>query len=419
MASLHGLLLPAAASLVQRWRRGGSEGDVCVRELVGGQREQQLPEELESEGRLLALRDRLPLGSLGEVLQWQKPRRRPRPASDASFADTALRRPGDEGEKDCSWRQLRFRRLRDPRPHRFSGRKSPTPSSRAFHAHLHLMHKHSMSLAFRGLDYGIMNLSSQIGNFEDKTLPELKARLGKGGSRRVVANRFLSQYLFVVGTGGNDYLLNFFAGDAKNSTTMSEFTHHLVSIFSAQLKVKFSCQYDHIDAVCGVTFLVTKITSLLQKLYDLGARKFVLFSIQAMGCVPVVRATVPTANGGCVEAMNEAAILFNSHLRRLADASRRRRMPGSFVVYVNSYKIIRDIINNPIPCGTYLRGLRAACPSAEASFQVSRRRARRAASCRRPWRTGEGYCAEGEGVPAAIATLTSSSTGFTLLMLSI
>ncbi|RRT64545.1 hypothetical protein B296_00011008 [Ensete ventricosum] len=265
----------------------------------------------------------------------------------------------------------------------------------------------------------VMNLSSQIGNFEDKTLPELKAQLRKGGSRRVVANRFLSQYLFVVGTGGNDYLLNFFAGDAKNSTTMSEFTHHLVSIFSAQLKVKFSCQYDHIDAVCGVTFLVTKITSLLQKLYDLGARKFVLFSIQAMGCVPVVRATVPTANGGCVEAMNEAAILFNSHLRRLADASRRRRMPGSFVVYVNSYKIIRDIINNPIPCGTYLRGLRAACPSAEASFQVSRRRARRAASCHRPWRTGEGYCAEGEGVPAAIATLTSSSTGFTLLMLSI
>ncbi|KAJ8464479.1 hypothetical protein OPV22_027031 [Ensete ventricosum] len=155
----------------------------------------------------------------------------------------------------------------------------------------------------------VMNLSSQIGNFEDKTLPELKAQLGKGGSRRVVANRFLSQYLFVVGTGGNDYLLNFFAGDAKNSTTMSEFTHHLVSIFSAQLK----------------------------KLYDLGARKFVLFSIQAMGCVPVVRATVPTANGGCVEAMNEAAILFNSHLRRLADASRRRRMPGSFVVFVSGF----------------------------------------------------------------------------------
>ncbi|CAL9202429.1 unnamed protein product [Musa hybrid cultivar] len=169
----------------------------------------------------------------------------------------------------------------------------------------------------------VMNLSSQIGNFEDKTLPELKAQLGNGGSRRVVANRFLSQYLFVVGTGGNDYLLNYFAGDVKNSTTLSEFTHDLVSILSSQLK----------------------------KLYDLGARKFVLFSIQAMGCVPVVRANVPTAKGGCVEAMNEAAILFNSRLRRLADASRRRRMPGSFVVYVNSYKIIRDIINNPIRSG--------------------------------------------------------------------
>lgn len=147
MATLHGLRLTAAASLVQRWRRGGSEGDVCVRELVGGQREQQLLEELESEGRLLALRDRLPLGSLGEVLQWQKSRRRPRPASDASFADTALRRPQDEGEKDCSWRQLRFRWLRDPRPHRFSDRK---PNS--FLTCI-CMHKHSMSLALRGLYY--------------------------------------------------------------------------------------------------------------------------------------------------------------------------------------------------------------------------------------------------------------------------
>lgn len=89
----------------------------------------------------------------------------------------------------------------------------------------------------------------------------------------------------------------------------------------------------------------------MQKLYDLGASKFVLFSIQAIGCVPVVRAKVPTTNNAtCVEAMNEAAALFNAHLKSLAGAV-KERMPGSNAVYVNSYKIVKDIIDDPIQSG--------------------------------------------------------------------
>lgn len=85
----------------------------------------------------------------------------------------------------------------------------------------------------------------------------------------------------------------------------------------------------------------------VQRLYDLGARKFVLFSVQAMGCVPAVRAI---HNGAaCVEAVNEAAVLFNYYLRRLAN--RKHLMPGSNIVCVNSYKIIRDIISNPVGTG--------------------------------------------------------------------
>lgn len=83
----------------------------------------------------------------------------------------------------------------------------------------------------------VMSLNNQITRFEDTTLPELKAVLGFA-SMHQLSNRKLSKYLFVVGTGGNDYLLNYFSRHiTHNRTTLSGFTHHLISTLSAQLKV--------------------------------------------------------------------------------------------------------------------------------------------------------------------------------------
>lgn len=78
-----------------------------------------------------------------------------------------------------------------------------------------------------------------------------------------------------------------------------------------------------------------------------------LFSVQAMGCVPAVRAIhdahAGSSGAACVEAVNEAAVLFNYYLRQVA--KRKHLMPGSSIVYVNSYKIIRDIISNSTGTG--------------------------------------------------------------------
>lgn len=72
----------------------------------------------------------------------------------------------------------------------------------------------------------------QIKEFEEKTLVELKSLEG-------FSNHHLAEYLFVVGTGGNDYLLNYFARaqNLNNSTARSGFTHLLISTLSSQLKV--------------------------------------------------------------------------------------------------------------------------------------------------------------------------------------
>lgn len=83
----------------------------------------------------------------------------------------------------------------------------------------------------------------------------------------------------------------------------------------------------------------------MQRLYSLGARKFVLMAINPNGCSPVATASAP-ANTGCVQILNRASHMFNANLKNLVDEI-RPRMPGSNLVFVNSYKVIRDIIRFP------------------------------------------------------------------------
>ena len=79
----------------------------------------------------------------------------------------------------------------------------------------------------------------------------------------------------------------------------------------------------------------------LQRLYALGARKFVVFSIQPTGCTPVVRSFLNITGAACIEPVNDAVALFNSELRRLVDGA-RSRMPAARLAYIDSYKIIKD-----------------------------------------------------------------------------
>ncbi|CAN4099871.1 unnamed protein product [Withania somnifera] len=161
----------------------------------------------------------------------------------------------------------------------------------------------------------VISLNQQIRNFENVTLPELEEQLGCNGKK------LLKNYLFVVGSGGNDYSLNYFLGLPNTNITIQDFTANLTITFSHQLK----------------------------RLYDLGARKFVVMALYPNGCSPMARALNPNITG-CVQALNNAALLFNTNLRNLVD-SLRLQMPGSELVFVNSYNIILDILKNPTPKG--------------------------------------------------------------------
>ncbi|KAF5467647.1 hypothetical protein F2P56_011879 [Juglans regia] len=158
----------------------------------------------------------------------------------------------------------------------------------------------------------VINLNQQIRNFEKVTLPELEAQVG------CTSGVVLPNYLFIVGTGGNDYSFNYFLSKSNSNVSLQAFTANLTAALSQQLK----------------------------KLYNLGARKFVLMSVNPIGCSPMAMAMVIMTNRRCVQGLNRAAHLFNTYLKSLIDAS-KPLMPGSTFVYVNSYKIIREIIKNP------------------------------------------------------------------------
>lgn len=75
------------------------------------------------------------------------------------------------------------------------------------------------------------SLNQQIRNFEVVTIPELELQMGKK------IPEILSQFIFVVGSGGNDYSLNYFLGPANNNVTLEAFTANLTTTLSLQLKV--------------------------------------------------------------------------------------------------------------------------------------------------------------------------------------
>lgn len=108
----------------------------------------------------------------------------------------------------------------------------------------------------------------------------------------------------------------------------------------------------------------------MQKLYSLGARKFVLFGINPTGCSPSITSRQP-AGRGCDQELNRASVLFNDNARNLVDTI-RPQIPGSDLVFVDAYKIISDILQFPL-----LRGIRnttsACCDTTGGSGILCRR----------------------------------------------
>ncbi|KAL2893674.1 hypothetical protein RDABS01_009583, partial [Bienertia sinuspersici] len=75
----------------------------------------------------------------------------------------------------------------------------------------------------------VTSLNEQINNFEGVTLPKLESQL------RCQRKEILSDYLFLIAAGNNDYLLNYFLLGQMTQSPQA-FAAKLISSYSGQLK---------------------------------------------------------------------------------------------------------------------------------------------------------------------------------------
>lgn len=93
-----------------------------------------------------------------------------------------------------------------------------------------------------------------------------------------------------------------------------------------------------------ILFLILFI--LLQRLYNLGARKIVVLNVGPIGCTPNQReANLNKLLDTCVVFPNWLAQLFNTQLKGLI-TQLSSTLEGSKFVYADLYSVMDDIIHN-------------------------------------------------------------------------
>ncbi|CAH1435428.1 unnamed protein product [Lactuca virosa] len=136
---------------------------------------------------------------------------------------------------------------------------------------------------------------------------------------KVETGNILNNSLFLVATGSDDFVDNYFTYPIRK------------------------VQYD-IPSYCN--YLISKASTFVKELHKLGARRVVVFSLPAIGCMPTSR----TLSGGkyrsCASIYNKAAKFFNKKLSSELYSLRFRNPPVK-VVFADIYTPMLEIIKNP------------------------------------------------------------------------
>ncbi|XP_052189009.1 GDSL esterase/lipase At1g71691 [Diospyros lotus] len=158
---------------------------------------------------------------------------------------------------------------------------------------------------------GRIPFNQQIKNFED-TLHQITT---EDRVPAAVLARDLAGSIFFVGIGSNDYLNNYLMPNYETSKQYNpkKFARLLTEQYSQQLT----------------------------RLYNLGARKFVLTGIGKMGCIPSMLAR--TANGSCFEEVNQLVQPFNANVKAMADGLTSCLADSQFI-FMDVRNIFEDIV---------------------------------------------------------------------------
>ncbi|KAF9663891.1 hypothetical protein SADUNF_Sadunf17G0099200 [Salix dunnii] len=178
-----------------------------------------------------------------------------------------------------------------------------------------------------------LSLDNQIDLFQ-RTVKSSLPNQFKGSNELM---DYLSKSILVVGIGSNDYM-----SSASKQHTPQEFAR----------------------------LLLDKLSLNFQRLYNLGARKVVMFEIGPIGCIPsMTRAN--KHNGKCVEESNQLVAYFNDNLLGMLK-NLTSTLPNSIFVRGHAYWLAYDAIMNPSKyglldtsnpcCETWANGTSACIP---------------------------------------------------------
>ncbi|OIW13322.1 hypothetical protein TanjilG_02842 [Lupinus angustifolius] len=158
---------------------------------------------------------------------------------------------------------------------------------------------------------GRIPFDEQLRNFEN-TLNQITRNLGADAMATALA-----QCIFFVGMGSNDYLNNYLM---PNYPTRNQYNGQ---------------QY--------ADLLVQKYNQQLTRLYNLGARKFVVAGLGLMGCIPSILAQ--STSGSCSEEVNLLVQPFNANVKTML-GNLNTDLPGATFIFVDIARMFQHILVN-------------------------------------------------------------------------
>ncbi|KAK9268713.1 hypothetical protein L1049_000474 [Liquidambar formosana] len=137
------------------------------------------------------------------------------------------------------------------------------------------------------------------------------------------ANWVLSEALYLMSIGTNDFLENYYVVPGRSSHfSIEEYQHFL-------------------EGIAG---------NFITELYQLGARKISLGGLPPMGCLPLERTTNLFSRSDCVAEYNNVAKDFNKKLQGLVEKL-NKELAGIRLVFSNPYDILLEMIEKPSSFG--------------------------------------------------------------------
>lgn len=179
---------------------------------------------------------------------------------------------------------------------------------------------------------GALDLTAQIGYFQD-AVNRMERTVGREKTSWAVKNAMV-----LISVGTNDMVINYF------------------DLPSRALQFSASSYAD---------FLINRLGSVIQSLYNLGARRFVVAGLAPVGCLPLqvsLDSVIPSLHWlqrVCVDSQNDDARLYNTKLQSLLNNLQSQHSDATFV-YSDLYSTVQDMINRPQAYG-FERTLEGCC----------------------------------------------------------